>query len=122
MKYLKLFEGINRQEVIQTIEDICLDITDDGFKYKFYIDDPVVIIGKSFGDIRNSSIIIFPKKLGLLVKYSHLEKFVNRVEKYLQQEGIYVKTYARDEFGDWIYAKKIFSNEYIQSIQISFEL
>ena len=37
MKYLKIFENFSEDEIKSTLKDLCLDLTDEGFKIKFYI-------------------------------------------------------------------------------------
>jgi hypothetical protein len=36
MKYLKIFENFYEDEVKSTLKDLCLDLTDEGFKTYFY--------------------------------------------------------------------------------------
>lgn len=46
MKYLKVFENFSDDDIISTIKDLCLDLTDEGFN--LYLSSKFFILYKNF--------------------------------------------------------------------------
>lgn len=141
MKYIKLFESVNKDyidSVTQTIEDILLDIEDD------YLHNHVFYrTNRDFPDRLNYSkykvvnlytpfkCVVYIKgkyrgntTLSETYKYSEVKSTVERIEQYLKSEGIYKETYFDDGSPDgWqILNDSLSPNTTIFSIVINYDL
>lgn len=86
MNYLRRFneEMDNESEILETIRDICLDLTDDGLKYEIRTKRGVITV-RYGGD---SVVVIYGRFFG----GDEVDSTIRRLENYLKSEGIYGKT------------------------------
>jgi hypothetical protein len=77
MKYLKTYESVKKHEILQNIEDICLELNDNGFSYH---------LNKNYGsfniEIRKGT-DYDPDGF----KWSEIEDVVERIKSYLIPMG-----------------------------------
>ena len=96
MRYLKTYESNNStelEEIKKTIEEICYDITDDGFK--FLIDNTYLnrdITDSNISASLNYVSIFYPNIKGYSsYSYSEVKEVVDRVKNYLGDRVINCK-------------------------------
>ena len=89
MKYLKLYESFeSTSEVLNTINDICLELEDKGFEVnqsKLLESDSLVIITIRKADAYVDSNGV---KIGTSFKYDEIEEVVERIKDYIVSLGI----------------------------------
>lgn len=99
MKHLNLFEDLfdklNKEkqvEIIETIQDICQDLTDDGFSYSIVSSEDSTFHLFFWISIHKSN------SLGHILWFNvkDIQHVVDRLEGYLKSEGIYHETRYHD--------------------------
>jgi hypothetical protein len=85
MRYLKLFENFNSRDLVQNVEDMCLDLKDE------YINTDVV-----YDEYEESLQILIGTQQ--VVLWSYISEFIDRVVSYLKSE-------------DWILSSMFIDND-----------
>ena len=95
MKYLKLFENFNSRDLVQNVEDMCLDLKDE------YINTDVV-----YHDDNSLEISIGSQQVVLWISMS---EFISRVVSYLKSEDWILSSMFIDQ-DEVIYPEKTIEN------------
>jgi len=95
MRYLKLFENFNSRDLVQNVEDMCLDLKDE------YINTDVV-----YHDDNSLEISIGSQQV---VLWSSISEFIDRVVSYLKSEDCILSSMFIDN-DEVIYPEKTIEN------------
>lgn len=88
MKYLKYFnESALSEDVMQDLNDICLELTDVGFKVDIYNEDD------------HKDVIIFKPNHGLF-KYKEVKDVVERIKDYIKDQNYSIEIEKVNKTGD----------------------
>ena len=89
MKYLKTYESVKNHEILQNIEDICLELNDNGFSYH---------INNNYGSFVDIEIRKGTDYDPNGFKWSEIEDVVERLKSYLIPMGYDWSYDARDRY------------------------
>ena len=81
MKYLKIFENFSEDEIKSTLKDLCLDLTDEGFKIKFYIKP-------NTASALSNYMYIYKENFGKYFTFSEVIDVVLNIKDYLDDKYV----------------------------------
>ena len=81
MKYLKIFENFSEDEIKSTLKDLCLDLTDEGFKIKFYIKP-------NTSSALSNYMYIYKENFGKYFTFSEVIDVVLNIKDYLDDKYV----------------------------------
>jgi hypothetical protein len=94
MKYLKIFENFSEDEIKSTLKDLCLDLTDEGFKILFSKPKSVnisffnKITSKDTGLNWFSTVSLYKRNFGDYFTFSEVIDVVLNIKDYLDDKWV----------------------------------
>lgn len=94
MKYLKIFENFSEDEIKSTLKDLCLDLTDEGFKILFSKPKSVnisffsKITSKDTGLNWFSTVSLYKRNFGDYFTFSEVIDVVLNIKDYLGDKWV----------------------------------